>query len=215
MQRLYAQQANIRAPRSGLIRDPKYCGPFPPVSIIFCPSHRYFSHPEPPPTTAALCSRERAGHARCRGPPRGRAVLRPAGSGAGELCAPGADSSVPSLAAAGASRPGGPPAALAERARLGARRVPGRPGCCRAKDGEGGAARGRGAGERRAGRGLALTCLWRRRWGPCRCRRCPRPVACPESPKRTWWGFVSCTRRFYPLLWGSLLWAWSRRSRRA
>lgn len=92
---------------------------------------------------------------------------------------------------------------------------PGAPGGCRGKDGEGRAARGCGTGERRAGRGLALTCLWRRRWEPCRCRRCPRPVACPESPKRTWWGFVSCTRRFYPLLWGSLLWAWSRRSRRA
>lgn len=62
---------------------------------------------------------------------------------------------------------------------------------------------------------LALTCLWRRRWGPCRCRRCPRPVACPGSPRRTWSGSVSCTRRFYPLLWGSLLWVWSRRSLRA
>lgn len=62
---------------------------------------------------------------------------------------------------------------------------------------------------------LALTCLWRRRWGPCRCRRCPRPVVCPGSPRRTWSGSVSCTRRFYPLLWGSLLWVWSRRSLRA
>lgn len=52
---------------------------------------------------------------------------------------------------------------------------------------------------------LALTCLWRRRWGPCRCRRCPRPVVCPGSPRRTWSGSVSCTRRFYPLLWGLLL----------
>lgn len=55
-------------------------------------------------------------------------MLRPAGSGAGERWAPGAGNSVPSLAAAGVSRPGGPPAALAERARLGARRIPERPG---------------------------------------------------------------------------------------
>lgn len=42
------------------------------------------------------------------------------------------------------------------------------------------------------------TCLLMKHWGQCRCRRRPQLTVYPWSPRRTWWGFVSCSRRFYP-----------------